>query len=421
VLPPAGLRVAMHVSCATCMDGNVAANVVTTVPRRPISYKIIKTSSFLVSRLPARPARLRSAMLPSAIARAVPGVRRVVALFAKWRMFVVKLDRAIELFLDHRRLAGRAAETLRLYGQQLELWRTWRAEHAYPDVVAEVDIAELRAFFVYLRQEHVPYKSPLASRPPLPGGRLTESGIAAHWRTLRAFWRFLDHEEQLTPTQARFFRRIDPPHVPEEPRPACDEATLGQLLAACGDGADEQSARDRTIFLLLSESGMRIAELCSLSDRQADIRLRRAKIRGKGAKYRAVFWRPASAGALARYLPLRRGASYDPTSDAPLLRGCSIRNNGLAITPNLVRSLIKRRAADAGVDLPYGAPLHFLRHGFAHDALDAGADISEVSQLLGHASLTTTMRYLRENDDRLHDTYDETFGAGEDRKSSRRT
>lgn len=340
-----------------------------------------------------------------------------------WR-FAVKLDDAIVLFLDHRRLAGRAAETLRLYGQQLGLWRTWRAEQGHPGTVPDVTIEELRAFFVYLRHDHVPYAGATASRPAVPGSRLAESGIAAHWRTLRAFWRFLDREEELSAAQARFFRRIEPPRVPEPPRPACDRATLGRLLVACGDVTTEEGARNRAMLLLLAETGMRIAELCDLTDRQANIRLRRAKIKGKGSRYRAVFWRPSGAGALARYLLLRRGPPCDRMSDAPLFRGCSFRNNGCAITPDLARSLIKRVARDAGVELPHGAPLHFLRHGFAHEALDAGADISEVSQLMGHASVTTTMRYLRENDERLHDTYDRTFVDppldGENQRVSRR-
>lgn len=315
---------------------------------------------------------------------------------------------AIGLFLDHRRLGGRAVGTLQLYARQLALWHTWRTVRAYVDDIAQVDIVELRAFFAYLRQEHIPFGAPSSPRPPRPG-RLAESGVAAHWRTLRAFWRFLDAEELLLDPQKRFFQRIEPPRLKKTPRPACDHTTLDRLLTACGDGTNEESARNRAIVLLLAESGMRIAELCGLTDRQVVLRKRRARLRGKGEKWRTVFWRATGAAALLRYLMLRRGVPYDDISEAPLLRGCSHRNNGAALTPDLVRSLIKRIADDAGVKLPYGAPLHFFRHGFAHDAIAAGADISEVSQLMGHASITTTMEYLRDEDDRLQDAYDRIF------------
>jgi DNA-binding Xre family transcriptional regulator len=63
----------------------------------------------------------------------------------------------------------------------------------------------------------------------------------------------------------------------------------------------------------------------------------------------------------------------------------------------MLRTLAKR----AGVDLPKGAPVHGFRHTFAHDMLDAGGDISQVSQLLGHAHIETTMIYLRERPEKL--------------------
>lgn len=320
----------------------------------------------------------------------------------------MEITEAIERFLDHRRAANRASGTLRLYTRQLGLWRTWNQDHGGKSDLAHVDIEELRAFFRYLRTDHIPYSASTSMRPPR-AGHLAESGVAAHWRTLRAFWRFCAGEEWLSERQARYFQRIDPPHVPKNPRASADQAMRDRLLRACGDGTDEESARNRAMVLLLGESGMRIAELCSMTDRQADIRQRRAKIKGKGEKWRAVFWQADCAGALARYLLLRRGAPYSASSDAPLFRGCSWRNKGGQVTPDLVRSLIKRIADEAGIALPKGAPLHCLRHGFAHAALGNGADISEVSQLMGHASIVTTMEYLRDDDDRLHDTYDRIF------------
>jgi len=58
--------------------------------------------------------------------------------------------------------------------------------------------------------------------------------------------------------------------------------------------------------------------------------------------------------------------------------------------------MFRRLARRAGVDLPKSAPVHALRHTFAHNALDAGADISQVSQLLRHQRLETTMIYARD-------------------------
>src|SRR6185436_11445112 len=109
-----------------------------------------------------------------------------------------------------------------------------------------------------------------------------------------SFWIFLDNEELLTSRQARFFKnnRISIPEVVETPRPFCDPQTLVELLAACGDGFDEESARHRAIILLLYESGMRIGELCALEASHVLLRQRQAQVRGKGNRWRPVFWLP---------------------------------------------------------------------------------------------------------------------------------
>ena len=97
------------------------------------------------------------------------------------------------------------------------------------------------------------------------------------------------------------------PEVVEPPRPYCDEQTLERLLSACGDGFDEESARNRAIILALYESGMRVGELCKLEDTYVNLRERWAQALGKGKQWRPVFWQPPGACALIRYVLLRRG------------------------------------------------------------------------------------------------------------------
>jgi site-specific recombinase XerD len=309
---------------------------------------------------------------------------------------------AIVSFLDHRRASNRAPGTLRLYRRQLGDWSNWLHAESRPRYLADLTIDELRDFARSLPRS------------------LSENTRASYHRTLRAFWSFLATEDQLSADQQRFFSRISAPHVPDDPRPSVGEETIKRLLAACGDGQDETSARNRAIVALLSETGMRISELCALTDRVVEPKKRRARVlRAKGGKHRMVFWQPSASAHLARYLLLRRGKTG---GDLPLFRGCSLRNNGSAITPDLVRSALKRIASEARIALPKGAPLHAIRHGFAHAAIDNGAALSDLSQLLGHSSLETTMIYTRSDDDRLEAAYQRIFsrkyGRGQDRESS---
>src|SRR5262249_988783 len=228
-------------------------------------------------------------------------------------------------------------------------WHAWlRTERQ----AHSLTIDDLRGFMAELRD-----KRPI----------LAENTLASYYRTLRAFWLFLGGEDGvLTPEQQRYFTRIAAPSIPEDPRPVTDMPQVRKLMAACGDGTDEESARNRAILVLLAETGMRISELCNLTDEVIDLKRRRAQVlRTKGKKHRMVFWQSGGAAALARYLLLRRGKR-----GGPLFRGCSRRNNGRAITPDLVRSALRRIAQGAHIKLPKGAPLHSIRHGFAHEALE---------------------------------------------------
>jgi integrase/recombinase XerD len=317
----------------------------------------------------------------------------------------VELETALGQFLDHRRLANCAPGTLRLYRRQLDVWRAWLIAETRPLAISDLTIAELRDFAAFLRDRYTPYSDARSTRKPLAARGLSENTLASYHRTLRAFWGFLAIEGQLSGDQARYFARITAPSVPEDPRPSIGEATIKKLLSACGDGDTEESARNKAIISLLAETGMRISELCNLTDPLVEPAKRRARVlRAKGGKHRMVFWQPSGAAHLARYLLLRRGKH-----GGPLFRGCSVRNNGGQITPDLVRATLKRIAAAARIALPKGAPLHAIRHGFAHAAIEHGAQLTDLADLLGHADLETTRIYLRNDDDRLEAAYQRIF------------
>jgi site-specific recombinase XerD len=314
----------------------------------------------------------------------------------------MRTNKAISVFLEEKRRANCAAGTISLYRRHLERWQEWLG--APIRNVADLTIDDLRGFFAYLRDDHVAYATEKSSRKP-SARPLTENTLASYHRSVRAFWTFLATEELISPEQQRFFLRIHAPAVPKDPRPVTDEDAMQRLVDACGDGHSEESARNRAIAYMLFETGMRIGELCALTDEVVDHKKRQARVlRAKGKKHRAVFWQSGTAAALGRYLLLRRGKP-----GGPLFRGCSIRNNGGQVTTDLVRATMKRIATQAGFKLPKGAPLHSLRHGFAHAALENGAQITDLADLLGHEDLETTRIYLRNDDTRLADAYDRIF------------
>jgi len=311
----------------------------------------------------------------------------------------------VEQFLSHRQLKGLTPDSLNLYRYWLGLWLTWRASQGYGAALADVSADELRAFFRYLAEDHIPH-STNKHRPAAKKVGLSLNSRDGCWRTLRALWNWLADEERLQPRQIGLFRRDRVPrpqrHMDDDgvdERQVVDDALVQALLSACGPPMTELVARNRALILMLYESGMRVSELCSLDDRQVQLAERQARIKGKGGRRRFVFWGPQTAAALQRYLALRSGAS------GPLFQGLSSTNSGLRLTRNAVRGVLRRLAAAARVQLPPGAPIHGFRAGFAQNMLDAGVDGLDLQQLLGHTDIRTTTIYVRRSPGRLREVH----------------
>ena len=146
----------------------------------------------------------------------------------------------------------------------------------------------------------------------------------------------------------------------------------------------ESNERNRTLLTLLYASGVRVSELCGMlwRDIQANGDSAQITVFGKGGKTRAIRL-PVSVWELLTRL---RG---DADGVQPVFRS---RKKGGALMPVAVLRIVRRAALRAGIDVPVSP--HWLRHAHASHALDRGAPIHLVQATLGHASITTTGRYL---------------------------
>jgi site-specific recombinase XerD len=201
------------------------------------------------------------------------------------------IQQAMTLFLDHRRAKGVTNESRALYTRVLMQWYDWHTTIRGGSELVDVAMSDVCAFFVYLREEHVIHDGNVYG-PKHKRRGYAASSIESYYRVLRAFWHFCDAEELLTPAQARFFARgrIPRPKVPKRLRPAADRSLVDQLLNGIDDDGRERTILLRVTILLLYESGLRVSELCSLTDNDLAIRERAARVIGKGDVERWVFW-----------------------------------------------------------------------------------------------------------------------------------
>lgn len=225
---------------------------------------------------------------------------------------------------------------------------------------------------------------------------------------LRMFFRWLEAEDTL---KNRTIAQIALPKVPHSvPKPLGVEMAAKVVGAAQSTSQEPASqdlaskegdwieARDRAVMLLLYGCGLRISEALSLTAREAPINGRDVMvIRGKGQRERMVPALAIVSDALTRYMQL---CPYPITPDGPLFLGA----RGGPLSPRLIQLTMQRLREELG--LPDTATPHALRHSFATHLLSAGADLRQIQELLGHASLSTTQIYTEVDRERLLAVYD---------------
>lgn len=149
-------------------------------------------------------------------------------------------------------------------------------------------------------------------------------------------------------------------------------------------GTPFSECRDRLIILMFYSTGMRRAELIDLLDLNVDTKRGELKVFGKRNKERIIPFGRELAEAIGEYRDLRR---LYVGSTAHFF----VRENGEPLYPMLVERVVRK--ALAGRTRASRLSPHTLRHSFATDMLNNGADITSVQQLLGHSSLATTQIY----------------------------
>lgn len=231
--------------------------------------------------------------------------------------------------------------------------------------------------------------------------------LARTMSALRSFFRWLEADEVL---RNRAILAVALPKVGHSvPKPLTVDKARAVVDGGMAAELDWVTARDVAVLLLLYGSGLRISEALSIKTKDAPTPDRDVlRILGKGGKERAVPVLPVAVTAIARY---REMVPYKLEANGPLFLGAK----GGPLSPRLIQ-LAMQRARDE-LELPDTATPHALRHSFATHLLSTGADLRQIQELLGHASLSTTQVYTEVDRDRLLKIYDAAHprAAGGDR------
>lgn len=176
--------------------------------------------------------------------------------------------------------------------------------------------------------------------------------------------------------------------VPERSLDLISSEELERFLSGPSQEKDEQKKlRDKAILELFYSTGLRVSELCSLP-RDLDMSKNEFSVRGKGEKVRVVFLTDMAKESIKEYLAKNKSLTSSRLFD---------------LTPRTIERLVKYYAIKAGISKKVTP--HVIRHSFATDLLQNGADLRSVQALLGHANISTTQIYTHVTDKHLKEIH----------------
>ncbi len=298
-----------------------------------------------------------------------------------------EIEKLKQQFLEYIEIErGRSVKTVENYDRYL----TRFFEHAGIKKPQDITEDAVREFRLWLNRQ-----------PVRDGGSIKRRTQNYYLIALRAFLKYL---------RRRTVKTLEPERI--------ELAKLGdrEIEFITGDelvrllkgpkGDSLTALRDRAILETLFSTGLRVAELASLN---RDINLNRDEItvRGKGEKLRVVFLSDGAKKALTEYLKKR-----DDIDDALFAQTAKpkSKDRSTRLTTRSIERIVKKYAIAAGIAKKVSP--HTIRHSFATDLLQNGADIRSVQALLGHANINTTQIYTHITDKHLRDIHKKFHGKG---------
>ncbi|MEN9649181.1 MAG: hypothetical protein RL094_148 [Candidatus Parcubacteria bacterium] len=277
-------------------------------------------------------------------------------------------------FLEHIEIEkGRSLKTVENYDRYLTAFLAYLKSDSPSAITADT----VREYRLWLNRKVVQIK---AGRSETLKKRTQNYYLIA----LRSFLKYIAKREiKSLPGDT-----IELAKVPER---SLDLITHDELMRLLNGPESEENElkrlRDKAILEMFFSTGLRVSELCTLPH-DLDLTKDEFSVRGKGEKVRVVFLSDEAKAAVKAYTDKLPDIDTDRLFD---------------VTPRSVERLVKYYAIKAGISKKVTP--HVIRHSFATDLLQNGADLRSVQMLLGHANITTTQIYTHVTDKHLQQVH----------------
>jgi integrase/recombinase XerC len=228
-----------------------------------------------------------------------------------------------------------------------------------------VDADQIRNWIVFLLDE-----------------RVSPSSVNRKLSSLKSFFKYLVKQGELASNPTRLITGPKTGH----PLPCfIREKEMGNLLDNGSFSDDFEGERDRLIMEMLYDTGIRRSELVNIKIMDVDFESQLLKVTGKRNKQRLIPFAERLKDMMIMYLEKRNEIISEGN------HWFFVRKNGKPVTPPNIYNIVRKSLSEIPM-LAKRSP-HVLRHSFATDMLNNGAELNAVKELLGHSSLASTSVY----------------------------
>jgi len=284
-----------------------------------------------------------------------------------------------ESFLKYLQYEKRCSpNTVTAYANDLKQFYDYLSETYEISDIKEVNHSFIRSWIISMMEKSI-----------------TPRSINRKITTLKTYYKFLLREGVITQNP---MLKIQSPKTSKRLPVFVDKTNMDQLLDHIEFSEDYTGRRDKFIIELFYVTGMRLAELVNLKVDSLDLYNNSLKVLGKRNKERIIPFSHSMKDLILKYIESRNSIKNSKNSDYLFLS-----KKGVQIKRKMVQSLVKKYLGMVST-IDKKSP-HVLRHSFATNMLNNGADINSVKEILGHASLAATQVYTHNTIEKLKNIY----------------
>ena len=284
---------------------------------------------------------------------------------------------AIALFIEHLRYEKRYSKhSLIAYEGDLRQWAGYLKEQYEVVQLSEVSSSMIRSWLVARMEEGLEARS-----------------INRKITALKSFYKYAVRSNWVAINP---MGKISSPKVAKRLPVYVEAEKLDLLLDNTLFEDSFNGRRDHLILELFYGTGMRLSELLGLAVEDVNLRSLQLKVTGKRNKQRIIPIFPSLAAQIEKYLVERNAIQ---ATHSTLL----VMEDGKALYPVLVYRVVNKHLSLVSTQQKRSP--HVLRHSFATEMLNKGADLNAIKEILGHANLSATQVYTHNTIEKLKSAY----------------